>query len=436
MKSLYIDCSMGAAGDMLTAALLELLPDPDKAVTELNALGIPSVRFSTHPSTKCGIMGTHVSVKIYGREEIDHEQLHGHEHLHEHEYPQEHEHPHERGHSLEHGHPHEHRHSQERDHSHEHSHHSHRSMHQIGHILEKLPISQNVREHAISVYDLIAQAESSAHGVPVSEIHFHEVGTMDAVADVTAVCLLMEKLAPDEVIVSPIHVGSGQVACAHGILPIPAPATAHILRGAPIYGGSIQGELCTPTGAALLRHFATRFGDMPVMQVEKIGYGMGIKDFSAANCVRTMIGESSTGTTETVWELQCQVDDMTAEMIGFAAERLLEGGALDVFSVPVGMKKSRPGTLLSVLCREQEKETILSLLFRHTTTLGIRETKQRRHYLARTIETHDTPFGPVREKISSGYGVTRSKLEYEDLAHIAKKNDISIEELKTRLNIG
>lgn len=429
MKSLYIDCSMGAAGDMLTAALLELLPDPDAAVTELNALGIPSVRFSTHPSTKCGIMGTHVSVKIHGREEIDHEQLHGHEH----EYPHEHEHPHEHGHSLEHGHPHEHRHSQERDHSHEHS---HRSMHQIGHILEKLPISQSVREHAISVYDLIAQAESSAHGVPVSEIHFHEVGTMDAVADVTAVCLLMEKLAPDEVIVSPIHVGSGQVACAHGILPIPAPATAHILRGAPIYGGSIQGELCTPTGAALLRHFATRFGDMPVMQVEKIGYGMGVKDFSAANCVRTMIGESSTGMTETVWELQCQVDDMTAEMIGFAAERLLEGGALDVFSVPVGMKKSRPGTLLSVLCREQEKETILSLLFRHTTTLGIRETKQRRHYLARTIETHDTPFGPVREKISSGYGVTRSKLEYEDLAHIAKKYDISIEELKTRLNIG
>lgn len=355
---------MGAAGDMLTAALLELLPDPDAAVTELNALGIPSVRFSTHPSTKCGIMGTHVSVKIHGREEIDHEQLHGHEHPHEHEYPHEHEHSHEHRHSLEHGHTHEHRHSLGRDHLHEHSHHSHRSMHQIGHILEKLPISQSVREHAISVYDLIAQAESSAHGVPVSEIHFHEVGTMDAVADVTAVCLLMEKLAPDEVIVSPIHVGSGQVACAHGILPIPAPATAHILRGAPIYGGSIQGELCTPTGAALLRHFATRFGDMPVMQVEKIGYGMGIKDFSAANCVRTMIGESSTGTTETVWELQCQIDDMTAEMIGFAAERLLEGGALDVFTVPAGMKKSRPGTLLSVLCREQEKETILSLLFR------------------------------------------------------------------------
>lgn len=413
MKTLYIDCSMGAAGDMLSAALLELLPDPDTAIAELNTLGIPGVRFVKKPATKCGILGTHVSVKINGREESEHEQPH------------------------EHGQP------------HEHSHHSHSSMHQIGHILEKLPIPQSVREHAISVYDLIARAESSAHGVPVSEIHFHEVGTMDAVADITAVCMLMEKLAPDEVIVSPIHVGSGQVMCAHGTLPVPAPATAHILRGVPIYGGSIKGELCTPTGAALLRHFATQFGDMPVMQVEKIGYGMGTKDFAAANCVRTMLGETLTAsaadttdlpgtpkTTETVWELQCQVDDMTAEMIGFAAERLLDGGALDVFTVPAGMKKSRPGTLLSVLCREQEKEAILSLLFQHTTTLGIRETRQNRYYLKRTVETRNTPYGPVREKISTGYGVTRSKLEYEDLARIAGKNGMSIEELKSRLNIG
>ncbi len=406
MKSLYIDCGMGAAGDMLTAALLELLPDPDAAVTELNALGIPGVRFSKHPSTKCGILGTHVSVKIHGREETDLAQRHGH------------------------------RHSLEHEHAHEHPNHSHSSLHQIGHLLENLPVSQNVRNHAISVYDLIARAESSAHGVPVSEIHFHEVGTMDAVADVTAVCLLMEKLAPDEVIVSPVHVGSGQVACAHGILPVPAPATAHILRGVPIYGGSIQGELCTPTGAALLRHFATQFEDMPVMQVEKIGYGMGTRDFPAANCVRAMIGEASDGQTETIWELQCQVDDMTAEMIGFAAERLLDGGALDVFTVPAGMKKSRPGTLFTVLCRGQEKEAMLSLLFQHTTTLGIRETKQRRHVLARAVETRDTPFGQVREKISSGYGVTRSKLEYEDLSRIARELDISIEELKTRLNIG
>ena len=172
------------------------------------------------------------------------------------------------------------------------------------------------------------------------------------------------------------------------------------------------------------------------MQVEKIGYGMGTRDFPAANCVRAMIGEASDGQTETIWELQCQVDDMTAEMIGFAAERLLDGGALDVFTVPAGMKKSRPGTLFTVLCRGQEKEAMLSLLFQHTTTLGIRETKQRRHVLARAVETRDTPFGPVREKISSGYGVTRSKLEYEDLSRIARELDISIEELKTRLNIG
>lgn len=169
-----------------------------------------------------------------------------------------------------------------------HTHH-HRGMHEIEHIIEDLKLSQKVRSDVLAVYALIAEAESHVHGVPVTDIHFHEVGTMDAIADITAVCLLMERIAPQQVISSPVHVGSGHVHCAHGILPVPAPATAYILRDVPIYGGGIKGELCTPTGAALLKHFVTSFGNMPVMKTEMIGYGMGKKDFEAANCVRAFL---------------------------------------------------------------------------------------------------------------------------------------------------
>ena len=304
----------------------------------------------------------------------------------------------------------------------------------IAHLVEHhLPLSDKVKADVMAVYGRIAEAESHAHGLPVSQVHFHEVGSMDAVADITAVCLLMEKLSPDEVVVSPIHVGSGQVRCAHGILPVPAPATAHILRGAPIYGGSIQGELCTPTGAALLMHFASRFGDMPAMRLQAVGYGMGKKDFPAANCVRAMLGETE-GAADTVAELACNVDDMTGEALGFAMEQLLAAGALDVFTAPIGMKKSRPATLLRLLCRPEDRERMVELLFRHTTTLGVRESLCRRYVLERSVETRETPWGSVRVKSASGYGVTRRKYEYEDLADIARKSGRSLADIAASLD--
>ena len=305
-------------------------------------------------------------------------------------------------------------------------------MHEIEHIVAGLKLPEKVKSDILAVYGLIAQAESHVHGVPVTDIHFHEVGTMDAVADVTAVCLLINEIAPDEVMVSPVHVGSGQVRCAHGILSVPAPATAHILKDIPIYGGAIKGELCTPTGAALLKHFATRFGDMPVMKIQSIGYGMGKKDFETANCVRAMLGETK-DKKDTVLELSCNVDDMTAEAIGFAMERLFEGGAMEVYTVPIGMKKSRPGTLIRVMCREEDRENIIALLFKHTTTIGIREAITRRYVLDRRMEALNTPYGEVRRKVSLGYGVSRSKYEYDDLARIAKAESISLDEVKRHL---
>lgn len=421
MKTLYLDCGMGAAGDMLTAALLELLPDPAAFLRELNGLGLPGVRVTSAPAVKCGVTGTHVSVTVDGVEEESHDHhSHDHDHAHHHDHDHAHEHGHEHHHEHDHG------------HSHGGEHH-HSSLHEIEHLVrDHLDLPEPVRADILAVYGLIAQAESHAHGVPVPEIHFHEVGTLDAVADVTAVCLLLHRLAPEEIVVSPVHVGSGQVRCAHGILPVPAPATAHILRDVPIYGGSVKGELCTPTGAALLKHFATRFGDLPVMRVQSIGYGMGSKDFEAANCVRALLGETA-GSAGRVVELSCNVDDMTGEQLGFAMDRLLEAGALDVYQVPIGMKKSRPGVLLRVLCRPEDRETLAAAMFRHTSTLGIREAELGRFVLDRQIETMETPWGPVRRKTAAGYGVTRSKYEYEDLARIAAQRGVGIAQVQAEL---
>lgn len=385
MRALFLDCGMGAAGDMLTAALLELFPDPDAILEELNAIGIPHVKYSRSDALKCGITGTHVSVQIDGFPEESHPHIHDEE-----------------------------------------RHHSHHSLADIEAIVRALCISDKIQNDILAVYRLIAEAESRVHGRPVSEVHFHEVGALDAIADVTAVCVLMERLAPDQIVASPVHVGSGTVRCAHGILPVPAPATALILEGIPVYGGEISGELCTPTGAALLRHFVHSFGKMPVMRITKIGYGMGTKDFQQANCVRAMLSDSVQNNMDTMLELSVNIDDMTAEQIGFAAERLFEAGAVEVYTIPIGMKKSRPGTLLRAICPIRKRESVVRTFFQHTSTLGVREVDTRRYVLNRHVEEHCTSLGSVHLKRAEGYGVTREKIEYDDLAQIARKHGVSI----------
>ncbi len=411
MKTLYFDCGMGAAGDMLTAALLKLLPEPEKFLERLNSAGIPGVIYTAEKSVKCGITGTHIRVTVNGEEEGEHhEHHHGHgHHHHEHEHENEHHH-----------------------HEHEHEH-RHTSLHDIEHIVSHLNVSEKAKGDIVAVYNLIAEAESHAHGRPVEEIHFHEVGNMDAVADVTAFCLLIEELAPGRIIASPVHVGSGSVRCAHGILPVPAPATAYILKDVPVYGGSIDGELCTPTGAALLKHFVSKFGDMPVMKISAVGYGMGKKDFERANCVRAMLGETE-DSVQQMYELSCNVDDMTAEDIAFACSELLSAGAKEVFTVPVGMKKSRSGILIKIICTEEKREDLIRLIFKHTSTLGIREMKFERYVLERSVVTEETAFGAVRKKVSEGYGVRREKPEHDDLERIAKEQGLSIEQVKKQLS--
>ena len=482
MKTLYIECAMGAAGDMLTAALLELVPDKAAALAKLNAMGIPGVVFEAEPSEKCGITGTHMRVLIHGKEEgaVPCGHTHAHEHHHEHEHANEHHHEQEH-----HAHTHEHAHVQEdahghdsdaHDHAHHHEHdahhHAHHGMAEIRSLIAELAVSETVKEKALAVYQSIAEAESRVHGAEVDLIHFHEVGSMDAVADVTAVCLLMELLAPEQVIVSPIHVGSGTVLCAHGRLPVPAPATALILEGMPIYGGSVQGELCTPTGAALLKTFADGFGPMPPMTVAKTGYGMGTKNFEQANCLRAMLGESfpmngigskmqtvqdaedeNTGSrgaagkdTETenpaarktaresrITEISCNLDDMTGEDIAFAAERILQAGALDVFTESIYMKKGRPAVKLTVLARPEDEERLAGEIFRHTSTIGVRIHTDRRYELARRSEQRKTPLGTIEVKISEGFGVRKEKIEFASLKQIAETSGKSLSEVRAAL---
>lgn len=381
MKQLYLDCFMGAAGDMLAAALYELCPDKQAALEELNGLGIPGIVFEALPTAKQGICGTHMSVRFHGQEEGQEQHCREYEHLH--------------------------------------------GMEDIVRLIDSLPLSQKVRDDAKAVYGLIAGAEARVHGQEIKNIHFHELGTMDAVADITAVCYFMDKLGVERVTASPVRTGFGTVNCAHGQLPVPAPATALLLEGVPVFPGDIESEMCTPTGAALLKYFALDFGPMPPMTISCLGYGMGKKDFQRANCIRAVLGNSG----DEVIELCCNVDDMSPEHVGYAIDRLLEAGALDAYYEAIGMKKNRPGLLLSCLCRPEQRDEMLRLMFRHTSTIGIRESLCRRYVLRRSTQILETPYGNVRIKRSAGYGVERKKAEYDDLARICHDHDLNIGEL-------
>lgn len=397
MKTLYIECQMGAAGDMLMAALMDLLDDQDKFIDKMNHLGIPGLHIHAERVVRAGIQGNHVHVHIHGEEEGS-----SHHHHHHHE-------------------------------AHHHEHH-HSGLTDIQQLIDSLDISDRVKTDAKAVYQIIAKAESAVHGQQMEQIHFHEVGTLDAVADVVGCCILMEEIHADRIVVSPIHVGSGTVACAHGILPVPAPATARILEGLPIYGGEIKGELCTPTGAALLKYFGQSFGPMPSMTMEKMGIGMGTKEFTGyANGLRVMVGKDGDGENQVV-ELAANIDDMTAEELGFALEVLMKAGALDVYCEHILMKKSRPAVKFVCLCRLQDQEKMAALMFKHTTTIGVRGHICTRFTLDRRVEQIETAYGPVDVKVCEGFGVRKQKGEFDQMARLAEEKDVSIFAIKKEIH--
>ena len=387
MRTLYLDCGMGASGDMLMAALAEIAPEGGRIAERLEALGLPGVRAELERVTKNGVAGSHIKISVHGVDEAE---------------PQA---------------------------PHDHHHHEHRGLADICRIIDGFALPEKVRADAKAVYTLIAQAEGRVHGREPGEVHFHEVGALDAVADVTGVCMLMHELCAERVVASPLRVGYGSVKCAHGVLPVPAPATALLLEGLPAYGGDIEGEMCTPTGAALIRHFATEFGHMPEMTLEAVGCGLGSREYpGAANCLRAFLGESR-APERAVSELRCNLDDVTAEDLAFTQELLFERGALDVYTQAIGMKKGRAGVMLSCLCAREREEEFAQLILRHTPSLGLRVYHPQRVTLPRREERIETPYGAVRIKRAGG----KVKPEYEDLARIARETGKTLAELRAEL---
>jgi uncharacterized protein (TIGR00299 family) protein len=391
---------MGAAGDMLMAALMELCPSPEKFIEKMNSLNLKNTEIRAKKIEKLGIVGNSIAVIIDGKTEEEH--CHHHDEHHEHD---------------------------EHHHGHHNNEHHHSALGDITALVNSLDIPETVKKNAIDVYNILAEAESCAHGKPVSDIHFHEVGTLDAVCDIVGCCLAIDMISPGKIVVSPIHLGFGSVKCQHGILPVPAPATAHILRGVPTYGGEIKGELCTPTGAAVLKKFAQNFEEMPVMAIEKIGYGMGKKDFERLNCVRAFLGETE-NRSENIYEISCNLDDITAEELAFSYEKLFEAGALDVFAVSAVMKKGRAGHILTALCYEKDKEIVAKTILKHTTTRGVRISICSRMILDYRTETVETKFGNIDIKVSSGYGISKAKPEYESVSAAAKKHSATFTEVQ------
>ena len=391
---------MGAAGDMLAGALVSLLSkeEQESFIKMINNIGVDGVKVSLSDDAKCGIAGKHFKVEIDGVEEHSHD-VHEHEHHHEH-------------------------------HEHHHEHH-HQGKGPFPKELETVAEKLNCPNDIQKVYELLAEAEAKVHGKDVSEIHFHEVGMKDALIDIASVVYLMNKLKVDKVVVSPVNVGFGKVKCAHGILPVPAPATAELVKGIPTYAGRFEGELLTPTGAALLKYYADEFSYQPLMNVIKCGYGTGNKNFESANVVKAVLGEVTDELiSENIIELNCNVDDMSAEDMAYATKALIENGAKDAFVTPVIMKKGRSGMLLTVLCSAIDKERFVSLIFKHTSTIGIRVKETERIILNRHEETVHTKLGDVRVKYSEGYGVKREKPEFEDLRKLAEENNISVAEAR------
>ncbi len=395
MKRLFLDCQMGIAGDMLTATLLGLVDNSEKWIERLNQIGISDVTYTLIPKEEKGLDGYRVAVTINGIEESE---SHGHSHEHSEHYV--------------HG----------------------RGLQGVTDIINSLSISDTCKQHAINVYNLVAQAEAKVHKSTVTQIHFHELGMLDAIADIVAICVLLEALKFDEIIISPIHVGTGTVHCAHGELPVPAPATMELLAGIPMYADyQITGELCTPTGAALAKYFGTSFSNMPVMTPVKISYGFGTKQFKRPNCIRAFV-EIINDLEDTIIEMSSNLDDMTPEEIGFAVEQLLLSPALDVFTTPIMMKKQRPSTMLTVLCKVDDINDVRDLIFKHTTSLGIRYHRCERYILKRSTGNIDWEGHTIAFKESSGFGVVRHKYEYDSLAAIAKHNDMNLLDLKRQLH--
>jgi len=377
MKTLYLDCYSGISGDMTVGALIDAGADFERIRVALDSLNVPGFTVEAPKVIKKGVFATQFKVIEEKRE------------------------------------------------------HAHRHLRHVVDIIQKGLLPKEVKQAAIETFELIAVAEAQVHGTTKDKIHFHEVGAIDSIVDIVAAQLAFHLLGIERVISSPLHVGSGTVRCAHGIMPVPAPATALLLTGIPTYGGKVEGELVTPTGAAIVKHRATSFGTLPAMSVEAIGYGSGTKDLAdRANVLRVMIGRASAafaGDTEQITIVEANLDDMTGELFPPLVQALLAAGARDAFLTAVLGKKGRPAHTVTALCDDAKLAAVLHALFSNSTTLGVRTRQEQRYVLPRTTKKVATPWGEVRVKIGTFNGTTNSASpEYEDCATLAAEHKVPV----------
>ncbi len=431
MRIAYLECFSGMSGDMFLGALVDA-GVPARVLEEtVTALGI-GAKLEISRVVRSGISATKVDVWTHGEKDLPREEYWAKEHVARALLPADSCHEHE--HSHDHHHHHEHSSAGETLQTavsvpHEHT----RGLSEIREMITKAAISGTAKKTAIAIFETLGAAEAKIHNVPVEQVHFHEVGAVDAIVDIVCAAVGAEALGVDEIVCSPLNVGGGTVQCAHGTFPVPAPATVELLRGAPVYSSGVEAELVTPTGAAIVRTLASRFAAFPEMKVDKSGYGAGSRDFLGhPNVVRLTVGETApqlaTKTAlETLTVLEANLDDLNPQVFGYVVDRLFEEGALDVFGMPVQMKKNRPGNLLTVLCKPADAAKLTDLIFAETTTLGVRRHDETRQALARRWENVQTQWGEVRIKIGSMNGtVTNYAPEYEDCRRIATEHHIPL----------
>ena len=438
MRIAYLDCFSGISGDMFLGALVEAGVSPKLLEDTVAALDI-GARLEISRVVRSGISATKVDVYSHGEKDLPREvfwEQGGHSHSHDHS------HDHEHGHSHGHTHSHGQREADARQHEsseqssragvpapHEHG----RGLNEIRQIIGKASISETAKATSIRIFEALGAAEAKIHSTSIEKVHFHEVGAVDAMVDIVCAAVGAEALGVDDWVCSPLNVGGGTVKCAHGTLPVPAPATLELLKEAPVYSSGPQVELVTPTGAAIVKTLASRFSQFPTMKIEQSGYGAGTRDFPGhPNVVRLTIGQSAAKTAagtsqETITVLEANLDDLSPQVLAYTMEQLLAAGALDVFSVPVQMKKGRPGAVLTVLSKPEDADRLSKLIFAETTTLGVRRREEMRQVLARRWETVETPWGPVRIKIASMNGtISNYAPEYEDCRAVAEKHHVPL----------
>lgn len=448
-KILYLDCASGISGDMTVGALLDLGASREKLVRALDSLGVSGYHLHFGRTKKCGIDAYDFDVHLeeeehhhdhehgheheHSHDEHDHEHHHDHEHTHDHEHSYDHAHSHDHEHSHDHAHTHDHEHSHDYAHTHDHMHpHVHRNIHDIFEIIDRLDTSDRVKNLARRMFEIVAGAESKAHGIPVSEVHFHEVGAIDSIVDVISAAFCLEDLGIHRVVVSSLSEGHGFARCQHGLMPVPVPATANIAaaQGLELTLRDVEGEMVTPTGAAIAAAFRTEAALPKKYQIEKIGIGAGNKDFAHANILRAMLLTDKTVEVEngkdghdesSMWVMEANLDDCTGEALGYAMEVLLEAGARDVWYTPAYMKKNRPAYVLHVLTTAEKREELEQLVFSCTTTIGVRSYPVERTILPREVKEIQTRYGAAKVKICKRGGVDTCYPEYESVRAICRE---------------